>query len=423
MTKVIAKEFSIDRRTLLKWSAAAVIAGKAVDFDEVLAAGECKVVTPDKAIAEVADSILKSSPTQAGAEFLYWIDGPLNDELPGYASAVTAANRLVQRGRLACTVNVFHNATTYIESVTLVEKMGSTPTILAQSFYGPGASLTQTGMAPYTVFENINFDSSKTYQVIYVKNNGAGMPVTVYQYTLVKPRPSRFDYTHLLLKSADEPQGEGHLTQVQVDGIYLPWLVKELKRTNQYHPAAEPLTPVGPPARSGYPTTPFSGTLNDDTHTARARIIKIHPAGSGVLTGDFEIEIDCMHGDDSSDAHYMRYFLVLDPVGRVLGGVRRNFGDGVSGTKVLVRRGFHTPYKSGGTAPAPTAGAVERYSHNGFSYYDLYGTSSIVGAVPAFDDALKAKYINSINILDCPYVQILTDDRQHAIARCVMRLR
>ena len=391
MTKVITKEFLMERRTFLKWSAAAAVAGSVIDIDAAFAAGECKAVGD---ISSAASSVLSKPASNAGKELLYWIDGPMNVGLPGYSGG------LQTRARLSCTMNMLHTAASFIESVSLVEDPAGSKTLLAQTFYGPSAG-TITGRAPYTVFENLELDYNKSYQILYVKNVG-GM-ITVYQHTIMNPRPSRFDYTH----------APGSLLE-QVES-FMPDLVGELRDSNRYYFESDA-------TKTGYVTTPFGTTQAG--HHARAHIKNI--VTSGANKGDFEIEIDFMHGD-GDEAHYMRYFLVLDPVGRVLGGVRRIHGDGVTG-KVLVKRGFHTPRHSD-PAKSP-ASLVEKYNYNGKSYLELHGQRITTATNPPslvdiqlLNAAQKIQYIDSLSILDCPFISIYTDDRHHAIARFSIRLR
>jgi hypothetical protein len=391
MTKVITKEFLMERRTFLKWSAAAAVAGSVIDIDAAFAAGECKAVGD---ISSAANSVLTKTPSNASQELLYWIDGPMNAGLPGYSGG------LQTRARLSCTMNMLHTAASFIESVSLVEDPAGSKTLIAQTFYGPSAGTTK-GRAPYTVFENLDLDYSKNYQILYVKNVG-GM-ITVYQHTIVQPEPSRFDYNHAL---GDQ------------DESFMPDLVGELRKTNLYHFKDKATK------KTGYVTTPF-GATTEGPHTARAHIKKIETSGPN--KGDFEIEIDFMHDDSDSDAHYMRYFLVLDPVGRVLGGVRRIYGDGVTG-KVLVKRGFHTP-RHPDPAKSPAL-LVKKYEYDSKEYLELHGKKITNSTNPPslvdiqlLNATQKIQYIDSLSILDCPFISIYTDDRFHAIARFSIRLR
>jgi len=95
-----------------------------------------------------------------------------------------------------------------------------------------------------------------------------------------------------------------------------------------------------------------------------------------------------MH-DDAGENHYMRYFIVMDPVGRLLGFVKRvnkddpNFVVKADGTK------------------ACNVGKITDAQRLDFNVPDLQ-----IG-----------------NIADCPYVQFYTEDSYDAIARNMIRLR
>lgn len=402
MPNVVGKQYTIERRTFLKLSAAAAAAGVVIDFEAAAADGACKVIGD---VTKESAAPLGLMAGTAGKELLYWIDGPMNTGLPTYS----ASGGLLTRARLSMTMAISHNETLgWLESVTLAE--GNS--IIAQNFYGSSAG-TVTGKAPYTVFENLDLDFAKEYKVIYVKSEKDGT-LTAYVHTIKNPEPSRFDYTHFSYMSAADR-----------DSHFLPDLAKELEATNQYHFAADD-------TKNGYVTTPY-GVTNSGPHTCRARILRIEGIGAkdgsnNNIQGDFEIEVEFMHGGES-DAHYMRYFLVLDPVGRILGGVRRIVGDGLDTAAkrtVLVKRGFHTPLH-----PTASAGITKLYSDSkGTDYGRLHGTIQIdrndptkTAPIDALSEAEVKQYITSMNILDCPFVTILTDDRFHAIARCCLRLR
>ncbi|NBW81346.1 hypothetical protein EBR21_06290, partial [bacterium] len=200
---------------------------------------------------------------------------------------------------------------------------------------------------------------------------------------------------------------------------------------------------------TGFVTTPF-GTWQTGPHTARARIQKINADN-----GDFEILLEFMHDDPRDDAHYMRYFLVLDPVGRVLGAVRRiKGGDSypASGYPILVRKGFWTPINKTIYASLPAdeqkkcyghrtsdnalitnqsdlnATGVEIYARLHVRHNDTHtALDTTVGTngfwLPSDPNDPKYKQLNAVNIINCPHIQILTDDKLHALARCTMRLR
>ena len=398
MPNVVGKQYTIERRTFLKLSAAAAAAGVVIDFEAAAADGACKEVAD---VVKEGDAPLSMMASAAGKELLYWIDGPMNSGLPTYPST----GGILTRARLSLTMPIDHNkALGWIESVTLAEGMS----VIAQAFYGSSAG-TVTGKAPYTVFENLDLDTTKEYKVIYVKSDSVEA-LTAYVHTIKNPEPSRFDYSHFAYMGADR------------DMHYLPALAKELEASNQYHFAADD-------TKNGYVTTPYGVSIGGP-HTCRAHILSIDGEGAkdssnNNIQGNFDIEVDFMHGDTGDSSHYMRYFLVLDPVGRILGGVRRIHGDGVSG-KVLIKRGFHTPIH-----PSESAGITEVYKDgNGKSYGRLHGTIQVdrndatkTETIKALDAAQVKQYITSMNILDCPFVTIYTDDRFHAIARCCLRLR
>ena len=87
-----------------------------------------------------------------------------------------------------------------------------------------------------------------------------------------------------------------------------------------------------------------------------------------------------MHDDGGAD-HYMRYFVVMDPVGRLLGFHKRSFGDGMS---------------------------------------EFVNVSKLTPAQIA-QEALEPHQIADIR--DCTHVQIYTEDVYDALARSVIRLR
>jgi len=411
MPNVVGKQYTMERRTFLKLSAAAAAAGVVVDFEAAAAEEVCKEV---KDVESVSGEPLKLAAEKPDRRLLYWIDGPMNTGLPGYDD-VKPEDQLLTRARLSVTMTIPHNDKGWLESVTLAE--GST--VIAQNFYGKSAG-TVTGNAPYTVFENLDLDATKDYKVIYVHSD-KDEKLTAYVHTISKPEPSRFDYKHLSYMSLADRNSQ-----------LLPDLAQELEATNQYHFQVSD-------AKNGYITTPY-GVTQGGPHTCRAKIVKIEGLGAKDgpknIEGDFQIEVEFMHGGED-DAHYMRYFLVLDPVGRILGGVRRHtpvpkdgkyVGDGldVAGKrKVLVKRGFHTPLH-----PLLSAGIDTLYTYNGDNYGRLHGKIQIdrkdvteTEDIKALDDKKIAQYITSMNILDCPFVTIYTDDRFHAIARYCLRLR
>ncbi|MEN9528271.1 MAG: hypothetical protein RI932_144 [Pseudomonadota bacterium] len=399
MTTVSTKVYQLERRTFLKLSAAAVMAGGVLDLDAAYAQGVCKVISDPMSPAEKP---LSAASTPADYKLLFWIDGPMNEGLPGYSGNLMTRARLSVTMKSAQTRGSGMTPAEYIESVSLVRVVSPTQKVLmAQSFFS-AETATESGRAPYAVFENLDLSSSGKYEVIISQFSNNMM--NVYKHTLENPRPSRFDYKHVIGGGMPLDFAQSFITD----------LAGDIKESNQYF-----FTGQGPD-NNGYINTPFGVSIGGP-HTCRARILEIK------TDGDFRIEVDFMHGDADS-AHYMRYFLVLDPVGRVLGGVRRIFGDGVTG-KVEVRRGFFTPVHPTASAGVPATPGKDYRDANNKEYRRLHGqriTSRMDPAlisIQALSPAQEANYIGSLSILDCPHINIYTDDRFHAVARASIKLR
>jgi len=410
----------MERRTFLRLSAAAALVGGLIDIDEAVASG-CAVVTATDANLLAAPSVASLTSWNQN-KLMFWIDGPMNSRLPGYSGG------LATRARISIAYDLIESNNHYVESVSLVEKEGSNRTLLQQVHYGPGMG-TVTGRQPYTVFENLNLKtaSNVTYEVIYVtvRTTPSGQVVEYLKLDITHAEPSRFDYAHIA-------------SIAEAGNQFAAFMLDDIRSTNQYYfqGSANPQHSNSALQKSGYVTTPFGATF-ESVHTARAWVKKIAPRGA-TDAGDFEIEVDFMHGD-AGDAHYMRYFLVLDPVGRVLGGVRRTFGDKAGGpNKVLIRRGFFSP-EWGSSDPRATsfaannpsmaAGTTHKYNHVVGGTTVKYGVLVQAPGITVPDLTSGAglteynNWIGKLSILDCPHVSIYTDDRFHAVARATLRLR
>lgn len=438
-SEVTSKEFRMDRRQLLKWTAAAVAAGKFMNINEALAAGECTQIGNLSDLTKGLEGVTKVTPTPgsvAAKSFLYWIDGPMNASLNGFGSGQTT------RARLSCTMHLPQTSSSFIETVILTD---SSYNIIAQQFYNADSRLPVGNYAPYAIFENLPLVKSNTYKVIFIQNNGASS--VVFEHEIKDPQPSRFDYAHLSADARAE-----HILSIlssELNALASSSAMDGLPPSVNYRFANFTTGDADETPGTGFVTTPF-GTWQTGPHTARARVQKIDQS-----SGDFEILVEFMHSDPQTDAHYMRYFLVLDPVGRVLGAVRRIKGGDSYSTAVqsiLVRKGFFTPINKTiyNSLPADeklrchghnrNTGAlvtnqadlmnanVEIYARLHVRHNDAHtALDTTVGTngfwLPA--DAADAKYkqLNAVNIINCPHIQILTDDKLHALARCSMRLR
>lgn len=168
----------------------------------------------------------------------------------------------------------------------------------------------------------------------------------------------------------------------------------------------------------GMLSTPYQTYADMPLHNVDSRIVSIN-----YETGDFSFLIRKMHGDQVKSEevdgvsvdisnHWMRYFLVLDPVGRVLAGRRRKAGEG--------------------ELPGDDGKDWHKVSGSKDSIEEGKGISLTNAELNRFKDTLYAgedeNHIfgighTNLSIVDCPYVQVLTEDNKDAMARVTHRLR
>lgn len=336
--------FALHRRDLLKWAGAGASAMLLCNFDELHAMGVSDKIESLQALKEVSSS-------NAASEFFYWFDGP--------AGAPLGVGGLSTHLRLSIHVDFPQDTCKFVESVILTDN--SRKIIAAQRLDESG--FISDRRAPYVVFDNLNLDNKKDHHVYYVVRSGD--EVTIFRFVIEAKhvRPSRFDYAHLSRESRDR---------------ILPKFFESDMLDSNHAFAVQ-----GKPDESdvsqglGHITTPYQAWAPLNAHSARGRILEIKSDGS------FKIEMEPMHGDISAD-HFMRYFLVLDPVGRVLGGIRREFKNASLAKLQVVTRRF-------------------------------YAESGI--------EENKLEDLKRLSILDCPHIQLMTEDRADAIARVGIRLR
>jgi hypothetical protein len=369
--------FALERRSFLKWSAVAGTAGMMMNFDEAIAAGECATTIDPKAPESVTAAMnreglldpaslsegVKNRALAINREFYYWFDGPMVD---GMASGGKF------RGRLAVFLDMKLAGGEYLESCVFAD---SDRLILDERRFPGGAKGRTTGKPPYVIFDNIEVGKAD-YHVYFTIAKAGASSVLVYKYTIkaADVRMSRFDYSHLS-KGA------------QADII--PEFLAEMKDAGHCLDAGGGMT-----KDHGLVTTPYQHSADLPLHIVRAHFQSMDNSGA------FNILIEPMHGDASA-GHYMRWFAVLDPVGRFLGLRRRDFNPAMVGH----------------------GDAEEKF--NGRKLYRI--TQGV-----KFNDelGLKAKYdakidpiAGNVNITECPYVQVVTEDKQDAIARVTIRLR
>lgn len=314
--------YEMDRRQLLRMTGTmglAVGAGYLLP-EEAYAADMCDKIVIENGSVDA---------TQAASQLQYWIDG----------LHFGARTDLKSRANLTLWMDLKQEAANYVESVVLMDP--GKRTIAARYFDASMKML--DGRVPYVTFDNIELDYTKTYHIVYTVK--AGSKAKLYTAKITNPEISRLNTTFLPQKMRDD---------------FKTFLVG-----NKTNP-----TP-------GLITTQYQFyTLNGlSAHTARGRVKNMASDGSS-----FDVSIDFMHGDLNA-SHYMRYFIVMDPVGRILGFKKRAFGDA--------------------SASALDVGKVD--------------------AAQIADYQIPALQIG--NIADCPYVQIYTEDSYDAIARSVIRFR
>lgn len=319
--------YEMDRRQLLKMTGTYGIGATFLSPSELFAQGMCEKIVIDNG---------EFSATQAGATLQFWIDGL---HFPGMSTVKSRAN-------ITLFMDLHQTAVSHVESVVLMDSAKRT---MGSRFFDSSMKM-QDGHVPYVRFENVELDGSKTYYCVYTVRSGK--TVRLYTAEIKNPQISRLNTTWL-------PE--------LMRGDFKIFLLG-----NQTNP-----TP-------GLITTQFQYyTMNGLTnHCARGRVKEIQSDGS------FKVNIDFMH-DDSGPDHFMRYFIVMDPVGRLLG--------------------FHKR-----TGPTDTNGVTK------------FGGADTVDVVPLTADQ-KDKFaipdLQVADIRDCPYIQFYTEDSFDAIARNMIRLR
>jgi hypothetical protein len=340
------KIISLDRRDLFRFTAAASAMGLALNIDEVMASGTCDLKLPERSVsgATTADS---------GANLFYFIDGPL---LSAYGSD------FVSRARLAVHVDIPVSETEYVESVILAAHDNS---IIEERRFLKGHRLANN-RAPFAIFDNLTLDVTKPYKVIYQVRKGEGVTIYHFEISAANVRPSRLDYTHLSAAAR---------SQIPVG------LIADMASSNHRLQDSTTVSGILSSAYSDF------GHGAGDVHTCRGML-----QGLNASTGAFTFGLEAMHGD-ISDAHYMRYFLVLDPVGRVLGALKRKYVDSAKASANQV-----------------------------FTIVKGVTDESDVKWSQADKDLVSANTRTPI-ITDCPYVHLVTEDIFQAARHVSYRLR
>lgn len=331
--------YQMDRRQLLKKTGTMGIAVGAafVVPEQLLAQGLCEKLVLDNG---------EFKADQSGATLQFWIDG----------IHFGPRSELKSRANITLYMPLPQTATGYVESVVLMNP----DRITIGARYFDVSMHTIDKRVPYVRFENIELDGTKDYYCVYTVRIGSTVKLYVSTINTVDPD------TKKRLAGPTLSTLNAHFLPASMRGHFSTFLVGN---------TANP-TP-------GLVTTQFQYYTQNglENHCARGRVKDINSA-----TGDFSIDIDYMHGD-VDNTHYMRYFIVMDPVGRLLGWVYRssmsdNTHAGSPGSFATVNR----------TTPE----AIEAAG----------------GVAAQFAD-----------IRDCPYIQFYTEDSYDAIARNMIRLR
>ena len=309
----------MDRRHLLRLTGTMGIGATFIRPQDLLAAGECERINTDNG---------ELTTEQAGATLQFWIDGlHFGDR-----------SKLASRANVTLFMDLKQTPNSFVESVVLMDENQQT---LGARYFDSSMKMT-SGHTPYVTFENVTLDHKKTYYTTYSVRNGN--TVKLYNAAIKNPEISRLN-TH--------------------------WLPEKMRKDFSSFFSGNQVNPT-----PGLITTQWQyyteNGLKD--HTARGRIAEI----SG--DGEFKMNIDFMHGDIDAN-HYMRYFIVMDPVGRLLGFEKRKFGDAGA------------PYKT-----------VSRLTDEQIQTWGV--------------DRLQVA-----DIRDCPYIQFYTEDSFDAVARSILRLR
>lgn len=321
MPIINSQVYALDRRQLLKLTGTMGIGATFISPTELWANGTCDHLT-------VSEGSVQAD--KATATLQYWIDG----------LHFGGRSDLKSRANISLFMNLTQTDASYVESVVLMDAKSNT---IGARYFDASMKMRDHGYVPYVRFENLELDPLATYTCIYAVRSGSD--VKLYTSSIVKPTLSTLDAT------------------------FLPPTMRADFESFLAGNAANP-TP-------GLITNPFqyytAGGLTN--HCARGRLTSMTTDGT-----IFTVNIDFMHADQASD-HYMRYFIVMDPVGRFLGLTKRTYGDSATGSL--------------------NVGRLDDATRTMFNITDL----------------------QVANIADCPYIQIFTDDCYDGLARSVLRLR
>jgi hypothetical protein len=348
--------YVLDRRDWIQYMSAGGALALTLDFEQLEAASICEKVQD---IADPSKVFAGLSP-QNSSDLMFWIDGMTAKKLISTSD---------QRGRMRIStyVDLPHDANKHVDSVFLLDEAGK---IIDLRKFRPETSYANSqGRAPYAVFENLEIPSGGMSIAYLYKDGTNGMKFFKYTLAASEVRASRFDYSHLSVGAKSRIPAQ--FIQDIVNGA------------NHNLTTAVGATPFA----TGVHTSPYQ-TIAFAPHSPRAKLMNVDS------DGNFEMDIEPMHGDVDG-AHFMRYFLVMDPVGQILGCIKRVYGDETyvnNGSSLKVKKGF------------------------------LFGKAGTVLGQTGFTEADLTNAKNR-NILDCPFIRLGTEDIRDAFATISVRIK
>jgi len=365
-------KYIMDRRKLLKLTGAMGIGATFIDPEILYAAdpANCEKIKIDNSGSQLE---------QTQGSIYYWIDG--NNF--GHRTNVKS------RANISVFITLKQKQSAFVESVVLIDDQGK---VLGARYLDASMKMVRGDFPPYIRFENIEIDTKKVYKVIYSVKDGFQTSLYVTALSPNELPPGRTASENSALNES------------------INWLPNRMRTDFSYFLKDGPNTPSKTP---GLFTTPFQFYTDNrlDSHCSRGVINQI---GSD---GNFSINVEFMHGDSpgANSSHFMRYFVIMDPVGRLLGFHKRDAGDPkMSSADNLVVNGSHVEIMALESDTRTCWDPVTKTQTNKtkVDFYNIKDPNR-----PAEDN------IQIADIRDCPYIQIYTEDSYDAMARSIIRLR
>ena len=342
------KSWLVDRRSFLQASGAFGVGAVMLSPEQLFAQGMCEDLSKRE-----SDPV---NPETQQRTLQYWIDGIFFS---------SGRSNLLARANVACFMDLNQTPGEFVEAVALLDANNNT--IAARWF--DASMRTMAGKVPYVTFDNLLLVHGAAYKVAYTVRKGSNLILYTASFNA---EPTRLNTSFM------PPVVRADFSSFLLGGT----------QARQLH--------------QGQVTTPFQFYTRNGlgTHSARGRIREIGSDGS------FSVDIDFMHGDGGPN-HYMRYFIVMDPVGRFLGLIRRSSN-------------LDTNFPQGDSAQVARVSKISAADQATFQFG--FSTAEQASAPNAVPD--PAKLVFQIgDIRDCPYVQIYTEDVYDALARTTIRLR